>query len=52
MTDVEYARSLSFEELEEIMFDGIAETADGCQVEPDGECPHGFKSPLLTLGFI
>ncbi|HRH42955.1 MAG TPA: hypothetical protein PKY82_15100 [Pyrinomonadaceae bacterium] len=24
----------------------------GCPVEPDGICPHGFKSIVLELGFI
>ena len=24
----------------------------GCLVEPDGVCPHGFKSIALELGFI
>jgi hypothetical protein len=26
-------------------------TQDGCPVEPDGTCPHGYESPLLRLGF-
>jgi hypothetical protein len=25
---------------------------EGCVVEPDGGCPHGFKSVALELGFI
>ncbi len=25
---------------------------DGCIVEPDGICPHNFKSDLLELGVI
>ncbi len=25
---------------------------EGCPVEPDGVCPHGFKSIVLELGFI
>lgn len=25
---------------------------NGCVVEPDGVCPHGFKSVALELGFI
>lgn len=25
---------------------------EGCPVEPDGICPHGFKSIALELGFI
>lgn len=24
----------------------------GCQVEPDGKCPHGHPSPLRLLGFV
>ena len=40
-----HAGSLDLEDLEAIMFDGIAEAADGCSVEPDGRCPHGHESP-------
>jgi len=50
--DVEYAEGLDFSELEGIMSEGVAETADGCIVEPDGRCPHGHRSPLLLLGYI
>lgn len=25
---------------------------DGCEVEPDGHCPHGHPSILLALGMI
>lgn len=25
---------------------------EGCPVEPDGICPHGFKSVLLEYGLI
>jgi hypothetical protein len=28
------------------------ETSDGCEVEPDGKCPHGLLSPLRELGLI
>ena len=52
MMDSEFAHSLDFEDLENIMSDSVAETADGCIVEPDGRCPHGHLSPLLVLGFI
>lgn len=36
------------------MFDSIVPTAcpDGCEVEPDGRCCHGYSSPLLLLGLI
>lgn len=50
--DREYAESCSLEELEEIMWDGVATVYDGCRVEPDGYCPHGYHSPLLVLGYI
>ena len=26
--------------------------SDGCEVEPDGTCPHGFPSVLLAYGMI
>ena len=29
-----------------------AECLSGCVVEPDGVCPHGFKSIALELGLI
>ena len=28
----------------------VVATEDGCHVEPDGTCPHGFESPLRRLG--
>jgi len=48
----EHAASLTLEDLEESMMDSGVETADGCWVEPDGECPHGYPSPLRVLGYI
>jgi hypothetical protein len=38
--------------LYEWVSDGIAESTDGCNVEPDGYCPHGHASWLIVLGFI
>ena len=32
--------------------DCIAESIDGCMVEPDGHCAHGLPSWLLALGMI
>lgn len=43
---------LDIDDLWDIMDSGIATTSDGCQVEPDGICPHGKRSPLLELGLI
>lgn len=47
-----YANNLTEDELEAIMMDGDCETIDGCVVEPDGSCPHGYSSPLVLLGMI
>ena len=50
--DAAYARTLSTDDIEEMLFDGDVIAADGCQVDPDGRCPHGYRSPLLTIGLI
>jgi len=51
--EVAYAEALSFEELEAMVMDGEDCVAvDGCTVEPDGKCSHGFSSPLLLRGLI
>ena len=42
----------SQEQLEEWIYNGVSEATDGCPVEPDGECPHGYPSWLLQLGLI
>lgn len=39
-------------DMEEWMNTGIAETTDGCSVEPDGTCPHGCNSWMIELGLI
>lgn len=39
-------------DLVEMEFDGICCATDGCQVEPDGVCEHGYPSWLLYLGYI
>lgn len=31
---------------------GRTDCPDGCVVEPDGVCPHGYESAALTLGVI
>ena len=46
------SKSPSLATLERWMFDGIAKATDGCTVEPDGFCPHGHASWLLTLRLI
>jgi len=47
-----YVDGLSMDEIEAMALDSVVETADGCQVEPDGTCPHGYRSPLLVLGLM
>ena len=42
----------SIEDLELQGFDGIVEATDGCMVEPDGVCPHGYPSWMLQLELI
>jgi len=40
------------DEIEEMMVDSIVEATDGCEVEPDGTCPHGHPSWLIRMGLI
>lgn len=42
------------EELEEMLSYGIAITdcPEGCEVEIDGECPHGYQSVFITMGLV
>ncbi len=44
----------SLEELMQMESEGLAPTEcpEGCIVEPDGICPHGYESVLLELGLI
>ena len=48
----EWANSLSFEEIEEYVYDSVCDAYDGCRVEPDGICSHGYSSPLLLLDIM
>lgn len=40
------------DELSEMCLDSIAEATDGCTVEPDGTCEHGYPSWPLYYGLI
>ncbi len=40
------------DQLGEWVADGVCEATDGCTVEPDGFCEHGYPSWLLYLGLI
>ena len=42
----------TFDELEDMVFDSVAAATDGCPIEPDGICEHGYPSWLLYLGYI
>lgn len=46
--------SPSVDDLWDMLDSGIADTdcPHGCQVEPDGVCPHGHKSVFLKMGLI
>ena len=46
----EHAEADSWSEVEELM--GQTDCPDGCFVEPDGSCPHGWRSAALTMGLI
>ena len=42
----------TIEDLMEWEAQGGCEATDGCWVEPDGTCPHGYPSWLIVLGLI
>ena len=42
----------SIDDIEDMICDSVVDAVDGCQVEPDGTCPHGTPSWLLVLRFI
>ena len=46
----EAAEEDSWDVVEELL--GETDCPDGCTVEPDGCCPHGWKSGALTAGVI
>ena len=48
----EYADGFCVGDLESMMFDGDIEAIDGCIVDPDGQCQHGYSSPLLLLNIF
>lgn len=41
-----------FETLSYWAIDSVCDATDGCQVEPDGTCPHGYPAWLLYLGIV
>jgi hypothetical protein len=52
LKDGKKAWSPSSDELVEAMEEGGCKTPDGCWVEPDGTCQHGYPSWLIILGMI
>ena len=49
----EALENAGFGDVEELMDDPASVPAccsEGCMVEPDGVCPHGFKSVLIEMG--
>ena len=40
------------EQIETWLMDDVCEATDGCLVEPDGTCPHGYPSWLRYLGLV
>lgn len=50
--EIRHAYRLTPSRLEKMVYEGISTCCDGCRVEPDGMCPHGYRSPLLVLGLI
>ena len=53
LDEYEYASSIPDDQLEAMVL-GFEDCVcvDGCEVEPDGQCPHGYRSPLLIMGLI
>lgn len=42
----------TMEQMQVWVMDSVVDATDGCQVEPDGICPHGHPSWLLRAGLI
>ena len=56
-TEITVQEALENEGLEtiiEVAFSSVVPAccSEGCQVEPDGTCQHGFESVLLAEGLI
>jgi len=49
---IAHARGFEIEDLEEAMSECGIEAADGCWIETDGRCEHGYPSPMRILGYI
>lgn len=49
---IEISRIPKFQTLERWIEDGVARAIDGCRVEIDGDCPHGYPAWTKYLGFV
>jgi hypothetical protein len=36
----------------ESLWEGVTRCPEGCCVEPDGTCPHGYNSVMLNAGLV
>lgn len=43
---------LGLREFERMVLASVVTATDGCAVEPDGVCPHGYPSWLIQMGVI
>lgn len=50
LTAIETGLSPFSAQAEDMM--GDTDCPDGCMVEPDGHCPHGYISAALTAGVM
>lgn len=50
----EYGYDSVMEMIEDYAFDSVVPACctQGCEVEPDGKCPHGNNSILIQAGII
>lgn len=50
--ELNHANNLTENQLGAMVIGAGCEAADGCSVEPDGKCQHGYSSPLKVLGIM
>lgn len=54
ITSSEALDNAGYEDVYELLHESIVPAccSDGCEVEPDGTCEHGFPSVFLSIGLI
>ena len=50
--EFKFVKVPSMKSIEKSIIDGVCKTPDGCKVEPDGFCSHGYPSWAILLGLI